>query len=198
MHQDRRGSVVRDKALLRARMGELLGGVNAEERARMAEAAKDRLLALDAFGDRATVMLFHSSGSEIPTAAVIEALAEEGHRILLPFVDRTEIQATEFTPGDELMRSPYGPMEPSRRKAVPAEDLDVMILPGLAFDREGYRLGHGGGHYDRFLARAGLRALLVGLGFHFQVVDRVPRDRNDRPVHLVVTDAESVWARPHV
>ena len=160
----------------------------------MAVAATRRLLALDALGDRASVMLFHSVAGEIATQPVIEALAREGHRILLPFVEGTEIQPAGFAAGDTLVRSPYGPMEPSRREPVPVEELDVVILPGLAFDRDGYRLGQGGGHYDRFLARPGLRALLVGLGFHFQVVDRVPRDRNDRPVHLVVTDAETVWA----
>ncbi len=161
----------------------------------MASAVERRLLALDALRRPASVMLFCSFGSEIPTRGMAETLARDGHRVLMPFMEGDEIHAAEFRP-QELVPSPYGPMEPSGRHKVPVQQVDVVVVPGLAFDARGYRLGYGGGHYDRFLAHPRLTALIVGIGFHFQKVDRVPHDSMDRPVDLLVTDVETISCRP--
>jgi 5-formyltetrahydrofolate cyclo-ligase len=67
--------------------------------------------------------------------------------------------------------------------------VDLVITPGLAFDRRGHRLGYGGGHYDRYFARLQRSALRVGVGFSIQLVDELPTEPSDRPVDLVVTDA---------
>lgn len=88
-----------------------------------------------------------------------------------------------------------GPAEPQRRTPVTPEAIDVVIVPGLAFDRSGFRLGYGGGHYDRFLRRLPDRSLRVGLAFHSQVVDRVPRGSGDERLHLVLTDRETIDCR---
>jgi 5-formyltetrahydrofolate cyclo-ligase len=82
-------------------------------------------------------------------------------------------------------------MEPALRTEVPPEEIDVVVAPGLAFDREGNRLGYGGGHYDRFLDRLGDAARVV-IGFHAQLVGSVPSGPNDRRVDLIVTDHETV------
>jgi len=68
------------------------------------------------------------------------------------------------------------------------EDIDVAVVPGLAFDRRGHRVGYGGGFYDRFLGRLRPDALTVGICFSVQLVDEVPHGRGDRPVDLVVTE----------
>jgi 5-formyltetrahydrofolate cyclo-ligase len=70
------------------------------------------------------------------------------------------------------------------------------VAPGLAFDRDGNRLGYGGGHYDRYLARLGRRAPRVGVAFSLQIVDRVPADEGDERVDVVATDQGSFEAPP--
>jgi 5-formyltetrahydrofolate cyclo-ligase len=80
--------------------------------------------------------------------------------------------------------------------AVDPGEVDVVVTPGLAFDRAGRRLGYGGGHYDRFLDRVEPRALRVGIGFSSQLAEEVPAGPRDRRVQLLVTDAGVIDCRP--
>jgi 5-formyltetrahydrofolate cyclo-ligase len=73
--------------------------------------------------------------------------------------------------------------------------VDLVVTPGLAFDRRGYRVGYGGGFYDRYLARLRPNAARTAIGFSFQVVEEVPADPGDERVHLVVTEAETIDCR---
>jgi 5-formyltetrahydrofolate cyclo-ligase len=111
-----------------------------------------------------------------------------GKRLLLPYLDRTGMEAAEVRPGDELTPAWYGAREPARRVPVDPADVDLVVTPGLAFDRDGRRLGYGGGHYDRFLDRLDPRGVRVGIGFAEQLVERVPAGPEDQRVNLVVTD----------
>jgi 5-formyltetrahydrofolate cyclo-ligase len=115
--------------------------------------------------------------------------------LLLPFLETEGMEAAEVLPDDDLLATDYGPREPARRVPVDPAEVDVVIAPGLAFDREGYRLGYGGGHYDRYLARLGRRALRVGIGFEQQLVERVPREPTDERLDLVVTNENVVDCR---
>jgi 5-formyltetrahydrofolate cyclo-ligase len=94
------------------------------------------------------------------------------------------------------MPSGYGPKEPRRRIPVDPAEVDVVITPGLAFDRSGRRLGYGGGHYDRYLARLGPEAVRIGIGFSVQLVDEVPAHAGDQRLNLVVTDLGVIECRP--
>jgi 5-formyltetrahydrofolate cyclo-ligase len=93
--------------------------------------------------------------------------------------------------GAPLSSGPWGLLEPDAAwPEVPVEGIDVMIVPGLAFDAEGWRLGYGKGHYDEVAARARAagRGLLIGLGYDFQVVERCPAHDGDVALDLIVTD----------
>ena len=136
-------------------------------------------------------MLFASFGSEVPTQGMIDRALTEGRRVLLPYLEDGEIHGAKIGGRRGMVRSSHGPMEPSERIEVPPEEIDVVVAPGLAFDRRGNRLGYGGGHYDRFLGRLG-DAARVGIGFHAQLVGSVPSGRKDRRVDLIVTDHETV------
>ena len=84
---------------------------------------------------------------------------------------------------------------PEGREAVPAEELDVVLVPGVAFDRTCRRLGHGGGYGDAYLAHNELRALVVGLAFDKQLTPRpVPAEEHDRRMDVVITPTEEIWA----
>ena len=84
----------------------------------------------------------------------------------------------------------YGIREPISNEAFPPEQIDLIVVPAMAFGADGARLGRGGGFYDRFLSQPDLRAATCGLAFHEQVLDAVPTGEHDCPVMVVVTDKE--------
>lgn len=117
-----------------------------------------------------------------------------GATVLLPRVEGADVVAVPLRPGEALLAGALGVREPTG-VAAPDTDVDVVVLPGVAFDAEGWRLGRGGGHYDRLLARLAGRVVAVGVADEDAVVAAVPREPHDRPVDVLVTDA-SVRRRP--
>lgn len=86
-------------------------------------------------------------------------------------------------------RGLFGLCQPARPwRRLPPERMDLVIVPGLAFDRNGHRLGRGGGYFDRFLEKVPAQVPRIGLAFRFQVVARLPRESHDQPVDRVITD----------
>lgn len=185
----------REKATLRDRMRAERAAIPAPQRRSLETRVEARVLALPAIEAARTVLLFYAFGTEIATRVLADRLRERGKRLLLPYVERGEIEAAEVRAGDRLVETEYGPREPRRRVPVRREDVDVVITPGMAFDRHGRRLGYGGGRYDRFLARLGEDALRVGIAFSVQLVEEVPAGPHDALLDLVVTDAEVVDCR---
>jgi len=184
-----------EKAALREHMRAVRDSIAPDDRLRFAEAMEARVFSLPALIGANTVMLFASFGSEVPTGAIGDRLRAEGRRTLYPFLSSGEIRAGEVLRGDDLIRSAYGPLEPATRLPVPAAEIDVVLVPGLAFDRAGFRLGYGGGYFDRFLVHLPASALRVGLAFHVQVIEGVPRGPGDRAVEIIVTDQETILCR---
>jgi 5-formyltetrahydrofolate cyclo-ligase len=185
----------RRKADLRARMRALRAAIPEGERRRLAQSVADRLFSLPTVAAARTVMVFASFGSEVPTDGIVARLNADGVTVLLPFIQEGELRASRFRPGDRMIATTYGPGEPEGREAVNPADIDVVVTPGLAFDRRGHRLGYGGAYYDRYLPLLGSRALRVGIAFHQQLVDDVPAGDHDAPVDVVVTDREVVVCR---
>jgi len=170
-------------------MREVRAAVPAERREELARAAEQHLFDLPAMAEAKSVLVFYSFGSEIRTSGLIERLTAQGKRVLLPFLDEDRrMEAAALAPGEAAIASTYGPKEPPSRVAVDPQEVDVVITPGLAFDRVGRRLGYGGGHYDRYLRRLRSRALRIGISFAVQVVDEVPAEAADERVHVVVTE----------
>lgn len=144
--------------------------------------------------DAARVALFVSRADEIDTEPLLERALEEARPLLLPRVARKSV--LEFAVVRRLARlrvGRFGIMEPPAE--APASDLaagDLVLVPGLAFDRQGGRLGRGVGYYDRALARfssSGHRPRLVGVGFSFQLIEQVPMDGHDVRMDGVATES---------
>jgi 5-formyltetrahydrofolate cyclo-ligase len=177
------------KHALRDRMREVRRAIPPERRLELARLAEAHLLALPEVRSAGTILLFSSFGTEIPTAALIERLLAEGHRVLLPYLTEDgDMDAAAVVSGQALVPTSYGPTEPPERVAVDPEEVDAVIAPGLAFDRRGRRLGYGGGNYDRYLGRLPARAVRIGIGFSAQLVEEVPGEPGDERMDLVVTD----------
>lgn len=139
----------------------------------------------------AHVLAFHGFGDEPPTDELFPALRRAGATLLLPRVEADAIVPVVHPPEGDLQPSPLGVPEPTGPPVAPTT-LDVVVVPGLAFDRRGHRLGYGVGFYDRFLAILPPAAATVGVCLASQLVDRLPVDEHDVPVGLVVTDRTTV------
>jgi 5-formyltetrahydrofolate cyclo-ligase len=142
------------------------------------------------------VAIYAALPDELPTRPLFEALQARGIVPLLPRMGR--LGQLEFVPvrawGD-LRRGRYGVLEPPRGVAPqPLVRGDVAIVPGVAFDRGGHRLGRGGGSYDRTFG-ASAAPLLVGAGYAFQLRARVPYESRDRVLDAIVTECGWVWPR---
>ncbi|HEX2025690.1 MAG TPA: 5-formyltetrahydrofolate cyclo-ligase [Actinomycetota bacterium] len=185
----------RAKAALRDRMRAVRAAIGPEERARRSRRIEERLFALPEVASARTILLFYSFGSEVATGDMAGRVWSSGGRVLLPFLHEGRMHVAEVREGDELVPAPYGAKEPARRVPADPAEADVVITPGLAFDRGGGRLGYGGGHYDRLLDGLPRDRLRVGIAFAEQLVDEVPVGAKDRRVDLVVTDDEVIDAR---
>lgn len=125
--------------------------------------------------------------NEVETMDIVNLLAESGKGLYLPkFVSELNYAFSEFTGWDNLEKGPLGILQPvlSQRRNNPI--LNVAILPGIAFDISGTRLGYGKGVFDRLLAKS--KAFKIGLAYDFQVVDKLPREKHDLVMDIVVTD----------
>lgn len=183
------------KRALRVRVRAARDAIPEAERRAMAAEVEARLFSLPELARAGIVLVFSSFGSEVPTAGIVDRLLREGRRVALPRLAGGEIEARAFRPGDPMARARFGALEPLEGALVPPEELDAVVVPGLAFDRAGYRVGYGGGYFDRFLPRTRPDALRVGVCFHLQLVEEVPRGPDDVPVDVVVTDREVVRCR---
>jgi 5-formyltetrahydrofolate cyclo-ligase len=179
-------------------MREVRAAIPEAERGPRAAAALERLLALPRVAEASGVMLFASFGSEISTDAFAPALRARGARTYLPFLMEGRIEPADVDPDEPgaLVATSYGPREPADRTPAPMGAIEVVVVAGLAFDRHGYRVGYGGGYYDAFLRRLGPEPLRVGLAFHEQALDEVPHGPGDEPVHVLVTDRDTIPCTP--
>lgn len=158
------------------------------------DAIQDAITAMPAFGRAREVLLYMAVRGEVRTGRLLDALLRRGARVLLP---RCEPGASGvmhlacLTCREELRPGAHGIPEPSPEMCARVDNFapDVAIIPGVAFDRRGCRLGYGGGYYDRLLAGPAFeRTLLVAPAYAFQIVDVLPADPWDRPVHRLVTE----------
>jgi 5-formyltetrahydrofolate cyclo-ligase len=161
-----------------------------DDRAAMSAAIADRLLGLPEAADAATVMVFWSFGSEVDTSPLIDRLLADGRTVALPRIEGADVVPVAYQRGDPMVATTFGAMEPSDGRTLRSDELDLIVVPGVAFDREGNRVGYGGGFYDRLLSRLRPGVPSVGIAFGLQVVDRVPSGGTDRRVHAIVTEAE--------
>ena len=137
-------------------------------------------------------MTYLSLPGEVNTLNLANAALEQGKRLVVPKIKSSSksLMACEIATLQGLVPNQYGIMEPdeSHTHPFPPGDIEFHVIPGLAFCRTGFRLGRGGGYYDRFLESVSPRAFLVGICYHFQIVDDLPKDPWDKPVHAVISE----------
>uniref|UniRef100_A0A7C4EM61 5-formyltetrahydrofolate cyclo-ligase n=1 Tax=Fundidesulfovibrio putealis TaxID=270496 RepID=A0A7C4EM61_9BACT len=196
-----------DKAGLRRDMLARRRALTPEQSRLAGQAVRERLAAFEPLRAAREVLVYLAFGGEVETRDLVADLLERGVRVLAPRCrpgQAGQLDLACLTCLEELVPGAYGIPEPDPERcpalgpeaadAAPGAAPDVALIPAVAFDRRGARLGFGQGYYDRLLAGPGFRdTLLVGLAHPFQLVDFLPQDPWDRPVHAVVTPQELLW-----
>jgi 5-formyltetrahydrofolate cyclo-ligase len=148
----------------------------------------DRLPPLKKAG---TIMAYASIKNEVDLEPWLEQLVLEGKTVLLPRVEGSKLLAVPWQDWISCQLGPYKIREPQGNPIEPGE-IDAVLVPGLAFDGRGYRLGYGKGYYDRFLSQLSPHSFLCGAAYEFQVVESIFPDENDVPLHWIVTEQSEV------
>jgi 5-formyltetrahydrofolate cyclo-ligase len=127
---------------------------------------------------------YFAFGTEVKTDLIIKRSRMLDKKLVLPRIEKDKIRFYELTSSRFLIRSRFGIMEPLPHK--PECMIDLLIVPGIAFDRKGYRLGYGKGYYDRLLSSK--KTFSIGLAFSFQLLDNLPHDRYDKRLNAIAIE----------
>lgn len=176
---------------LRQKLRSVLAGIPAEEVAARSHRACEHLFAQPEFAKAEIVMVFLSLATEIDTSPIVLRAWQQRKRVLAPKVSwgqRRMLPVEIRSLTDDLAETTMGIREPLSGIPFPIPLIDLVIVPGLAFDEFGNRLGRGRGFYDRFLANPELRSVACGMAFEAQVVPSMPVGPLDRRVQMLVTD----------
>jgi 5-formyltetrahydrofolate cyclo-ligase len=153
--------------------------------------AAERVAAIREFEGAQTVCLYLSVGGEVSTRDLLDVCREKGKAVLVPAARDGAYALCRLEDGTPMRTGACRVPEPCSPVWADPACADVVVVPGVAFDRAGGRVGHGGGHYDRMLA--GLTgARRVGLGFDFQLLEKVPMEVHDQRMDVVVTPSRTV------
>lgn len=191
------------RALLRARMSLERNELDARRRIAAAAGVLHSLESLPEFMTDARVAGYWAVRGELPLNLAVASLTRREQQYFLPVLgEARQLRFARYREGTSLRSNRFGIPEPAVTPAAlrTAGDMDIILLPLLAFDRKGHRLGTGGGWYDSSLAflgdrpRAG-RPMLVGIGYAFQEVEAVPIQPWDVDLDYVATDAELIACR---
>jgi 5-formyltetrahydrofolate cyclo-ligase len=182
------------KSALREDLARRLEAVSPAQAARAAAACAERFLALPAVASARRLLVCLSFGTEISTAPAIARLQAADRQLYVPRADPRDGQIHVHPYPCELVELGFGLRQPPRgAPEVPSSEIDATLgaalVLGLGFDEDGYRLGHGRGYFDRFLA--GRRFPAIGFAYELQVVPRLPREPHDVPMAALVTEAST-------
>ncbi|MBU1006886.1 MAG: 5-formyltetrahydrofolate cyclo-ligase [Candidatus Omnitrophica bacterium] len=186
---------MKEKETFRKKMKKMLKLQKQSERRKRSKVIREQLFEDKDFLASKRVMLYVSRGTgEVETGRIITKALNRGKKVVLPVtsVREKEIRPAIFKNSRQGMKKgPYGIYEPKISKVVKpvnVKDIDLVIVPGLAFDRKNNRLGHGQGYYDGFLKKLPIDTPKIGLGFRFQLLKKIPTAGHDVSLTKVITN----------
>lgn len=148
-----------------------------------------RLFSLSEFRGAKTIMFYVDAGNEVKTRDGITKALSEGKRVVVPKVKKGYgLLAIEIKSLDELSPGTFGILEPAGEKGISPEEIDLVVVPGVAFDKKGNRMGYGAGYYDSFLPKLRPEVKKVAVAFEIQVTDSLPAEEHDVKMDLIITE----------
>jgi 5-formyltetrahydrofolate cyclo-ligase len=185
-------SEIRGKTLARR------NALSDEERSKKSQAIMDCLFDFANFLEARIVLFYVNADSEVATEAMINKTLAYEKIVALPWVDQKNgqivpLKIDDFTqdlqPGYRGIREPI----PQRCKAIPVKNIDLAIIPGIAFDERGGRIGHGTGCYDKFIPELNVTTRKVALAFECQIVPQIPMEPHDRYIDIIITEKRIIY-----
>lgn len=153
----------------------------------------NKLIASEEYKKSKTVFIYMDFKNEVTTSKLIKSMIEEGKRVVIPYTDTintviipVELQDIE----NDLKISPFGYMEPKKEKIIPVDpkEFDLIIVPGVVFDKRLNRIGFGKGYYDRILINKRHDVKAVAVAFELQVLDEIPFEEHDVKMDMIITE----------
>jgi len=188
-------ALTQQKLQLRNELKSRLVAMSVEARSEKSKTTCRNLIETPQFQQAAVVMIYLSLPHEVDTAAVILSAWQQGKTVAVPKVSwqQRHMIPVIITSLDTGFSTDVGGLRnPITGAPMPIEEIDLVVSPGLGFDRKGNRIGRGGSYYDRFFANKKLRAVKCGFAFEEQVVDTVPTDEHDMQMDMLVTNDEII------
>ena len=184
-----------DKAEIRRQMRRLRRDLSEEEQQRAADGVYAQVMRMDCYRTARTVMAYAAVRGELSMRRIMEDIRASGRLLALPRCGESgDMDAFIVTEQRQLRRGAYGIWEPDETcPPIEPDDMDLILVPGTAFDRQGDRLGQGGGYYDRYLAQT--RAVRIGVCHDFALLDAVPTQAHDARMDGVVTPKHTIVTR---
>ena len=184
-----------NKKELRKIMIEKRDNIYKEEKAVMDKNIIFSLKEKEFYKNSKNIFIYLGFGSEIDTMSYIQDFINDGKHIFIPRTDikTKKMEAVEITSLDGLKENKYGILEPDNNKEeFYKNNLDLIILPGVAFDHSGRRVGYGGGYYDRYLEDIDKRIIKVALIYDFQLLENVPAEEHDIKADYIITETMNI------
>lgn len=186
-----------NKKNVRNEMKQLLKRISKEEYEMLSCQIREKLFDLPSIQEGKTIALTISKFPEVDTYSIIEELWAKGKKIVAPVCNHATrgMIFYELTSFNHLRKAGLGLLEPdpNESRQVLVNDIDCCIVPGIVFDKKGYRIGYGGGYYDRFLTE--YKGITISLLFEHQLIDKVPAESHDLPVDILVTNNHIIFTK---
>ncbi len=174
-----------EKQTIRKEVSRRIAELTEEAKVCASNKIRDLVVLLKEFIKARVIMVYLAKKDEVDTTPIIREAQKQGKKVVVPVVDGDELLPCEL--GEELTSGPFSVLQPVEKKEVAPQDLDLIIVPGRAFDLSGRRLGRGRGFYDRFLSSLPEGVPVIGICYSCQVFDSIPTGPYDKKVHHVVS-----------
>lgn len=149
---------------------------------------QQRLLETEEFAKACSLAIYSPILNEVSTEYVFRVAKRMGKKVAYPRVREDRLEFVEVAECKDLRTGTFGVLEPVGSTLMPLSTIDLVVVPGVAFDMAGHRLGYGKGFYDRVLHECGQRGLLIGLCFEFQTVSSLPVESHDIRMDMLITE----------
>ncbi|GBC63709.1 5-formyltetrahydrofolate cyclo-ligase [Desulfonema ishimotonii] len=186
------------KSAIRNDMAKMISDLSAEQLEVKLRRIEEQLFEFANFMEAKIPLLYMSQGSEVATESIIQRSFTHNKIIVLPAFNKEKYTMTLMKVDDfdtDLTTGPRGVAEPNPKKCkkVPIDKVDIAIIPGLAFDEKGGRIGSGLGYYDRLIPKLSVTTRKVSLALEEQVISQVPMEPHDKYVDIIITDERVIY-----
>lgn len=188
---------MKEKASLRERVLADVDTIPSAERLSLSRTIGERLLGLPELVEPSALMAFLSMSDELDLDDFLQGCLDAGHRVYSPktLMKSRRMSPIRLTSMSSVKMGAYGIREPANDETAEPGELDFVVVPAVAYDPRGMRLGRGGGFYDRFMDLLSPEAVTCGVAFSRYLLDEVPTEPHDRAVDMIVTENEVIRIR---